>query len=84
MNESNIYSLVRLTLPGYNSFSRSLSVITPRIEFGRGVAIVVVLEEGTGTDTLGGLDGIAFGSRGEVCSAVDNASSCKFRMRAVE
>ena len=70
------YSLVRLTLPGYNSFSRSLSVITPGVEFsGGGAAIIVVLEEGTGIDTLGGLDGISFGSRGDVCSAVDKASS---------
>jgi hypothetical protein len=36
---------------------------------------VVLLEEGTGMDTFGGLEGIAFGSRGEICSAVDNASS---------
>ena len=71
----SLYLLVRLTLPGYNNFSRSLSVITPGVEFDRGV-IFVVLEEGTGTDAFGGLDGmIAFGSRSDVRSAVDNASS---------
>jgi hypothetical protein len=54
-----------------------LSVITTGVEeFGIVGAILVVLEEGSGVDTFGGLDKIiAFGSRGEVCSAVDNASS---------
>ena len=71
------YSLVRLTLPGYNSFSRSLSVISPKIGLGRGFIIVVlVLVEGIRMDTFGELvGGIAFGSRGEVCPSVDNASS---------
>lgn len=75
LKEKNIYSLVRLTLPGYNSFSRSLSVITPGVEFVGTEATLLELEGGIGTDNLGGLDTIiGFGSRGEVCSA-DNASS---------
>ena len=85
-----MHSLVRLTLPGYNSFSRSLSVIIPGVEFGlgtRGVLVLVVLE-GIGLDTLGGLDGMLacidlgdLGSRGEVWAFADSSSNCEFRVR---
>lgn len=70
-------SLVRLTLPGYNNFSRSLSVIVPRGEWV--VKGVAVLEEETGADTFEGLDEIiawiGFGSRGEVWPLDDIASN---------
>lgn len=66
---------MRLTLPGYNNFSRSLPVITPE-KFGRGAAFIVVVEGGAGMDIFDErLEGNAFGSRGEVCSDVDNTSN---------
>jgi hypothetical protein len=59
---TNIYSLVRLTLPGYNNFSRSLSAVAPdagwRLTVGAETnAILAGLgEEEIGLETFGGLD----------------------------
>ena len=52
---------------GYNSFSRSLSVKIPEVKFITGATILVVVEEGRGFDTVGGVDEMiactGFGSR---------------------
>ena len=90
IKETLIYSLVRLTLPGYNSFSRSLSVITPGVEFklmagGAEVkAVLAVPGEEIGLDSLGGLGEtiacIGFGSRGEY---TDNAEKDPLLMHPI-